>query len=470
MKLHFLSSKGSNTQTFYNFLSTVMRSGIMFFTMPLFTRLLGAEQYGVYSIYASWLTIFICFMGVNVKAGLGTGFYKFGKDYYKFRSSTLVEGISISAGFIAILLFAYPIIGRYFRYSVFVFAILLVEAFAQFVIDFANLSWIYEKRAGSNMLLSISVLVLTSVLSVVLLVLWKGQAENLYLGRVLGTAIPQIVIAMILGIILFKEAPYGYDRGYWRYSFLFGLPLVFHTLSQQVLGHSDRLMMQWFHIGNDDIGIYSFFFSYVAILTTILNALNNSWCPFLYDDLQKKNYQVLNGKVSNYVQIFTIMTLGFLMVSREVMWVFASSEYWRGADLIPLFVLIVFCSYIYQFAVNYEFFNAKPRIVALGTIMAASSNIALNALMIPRYGMYGAAIATLISYVMLAVMHTIVVKTWDLERYPLTYKPVLIGLGLTFIGCVAFYCLKDLIVIRWGIGVGLGFYLVHEVLKRKTIF
>lgn len=442
----------------------------MFFTMPLFTRLLGAEQYGVYSIYASWLTIFICFMGINVKAGLGTGFYKFGTDYYKFRSSTLVEGASFSVVLIIVSLLLYPVISKYFGYSAFVFSILLFEAFAQFIIDFANLSWIYEKRAGSNMLLSISVLVLTSVLSVVLLMTWKGKPENLYLGRVLGTAIPQMLIALILFGMLFRQQPFGYDKEYWKYSFFFGLPLVFHTLSQQVLGHSDRLMMKWFHIENSDIGIYSFFFSYVAILTTILNALNNSWCPFLYDDLQKKNYQVLNGKVRNYVQIFTVLTLGFLMVSREVMWIFASREYWRGANLIPLFVLIVYCTYIYQFAVNYEFFNAKPKIVAIGTVTAAGSNIALNSLLIPKYGMYGAAAATLLSYVMLAVMHTLVVSSWKLEKYPLTYKPVLIGLLLTIIGCFGFYILKDKAVIRWGIGVILGVYLVWSVVKRRTIF
>ena len=76
----------------------------------------------------------------------------------------------------------------------------------------------------------------------------------------------------------------------------------------------------------------------------MINVYEQMARPFwdLYDDLQKKNYQMLNEKVKNYVHIFTVLTLGFLMVSREVMWIFASSEYWRGADLIPVFVLIVF--------------------------------------------------------------------------------------------------------------------------------
>lgn len=470
MKSNFLKSKGANTQTFYNFLSTMLRSGIMFITMPIFTRILGTEQYGLYSIYASWLTIFVCFMGMNVKSGLGTGLYKFKDDYPKFRSSTLVEGSLISAVIIIVAVLIYPLIKSIFGYPIFIFTILLFEAFAQFILDFANLAWIYEKKAASNMLVSIATLVLTSVLSIALIMMWNGDHDTLYYGRVIGTALPQVAIAIFVWAYIFKQQPYGFNKEYWKYSFLFGVPLVFHMLSQQILGQSDRLMMKWFGTGSGQIGIYSFYYSFVTILTTILNALNNSWCPFLYDDLAKRNYKVLDKKIGNYVQIFTVLCLGFLLVSREVMKIFANEEYWSGVNLIPILVLVTYCTYFYQFGVNYEFFNSRPRVVAIGTVVAAISNIILNSILIPPYGMFGAAIATLISYAILAAMHTIVVKTWKLEKYPLTYKPVVLGLLLVLIGCVVFYVAKDLMVIRWGLGVALGVYLVLSVYKRKTIF
>ena len=42
-----INSKGANAQIFYNFVSTIVRTGVSFFTMPIFTRLLGAKQYGL---------------------------------------------------------------------------------------------------------------------------------------------------------------------------------------------------------------------------------------------------------------------------------------------------------------------------------------------------------------------------------------------------------------------------------------
>lgn len=464
-----LESKGENSQTFFNFLSTVITSGIAFITMPIFTRLLGAEQYGLYSVYHAWLTIFTCFIGFNVFSSLGTGHLKYGSRYLKFRDSVLLEGTLFGGAICLLLACLYPIIKPAFRYSFFMFATLLLHGLASFVTGFSHYAWVYEKRAARNMVVSTLLLISTSVLSIALLLGWKHQAPLFY-GRVIGLAIPHLIIAVVIWILLFKEYPSGYNKEYWRYGLHFGMPMVFHLLSHQVLGQSDRLMMQWMSVSNSDIGIYSFFYSFVAILSAVLNALNTSWTPFLYDDLAKENYDVLNKKVKNYVQIFTVMCLGFLLLSREVMKLFANSEYWPGAPLVPILVLVVYCTFFYQFAVNYEFFKEKPKYVAVGTVFAAVLNIILNAIMIPKWSMYGAAIATLISYAMLAILHTIIVKTWRIKRYPLLFTPVIVGLLIVIIGSVAYYVLSDYVWARWMLAVVIGSYLIIAVYRRKSIF
>ena len=47
-----------NRSAFYNILGPVILNGINFFTIPIFTRLLGPEQYGVVSVYTTWVGIF----------------------------------------------------------------------------------------------------------------------------------------------------------------------------------------------------------------------------------------------------------------------------------------------------------------------------------------------------------------------------------------------------------------------------
>lgn len=47
------SKNNSNKITILNILSTFLLQGIAFITTPLFTRLLGPEQFGIYSLFNS---------------------------------------------------------------------------------------------------------------------------------------------------------------------------------------------------------------------------------------------------------------------------------------------------------------------------------------------------------------------------------------------------------------------------------
>lgn len=93
------------------------------------------------------------------------------------------------------------------------------------------------------------------------------------------------------------KKPVGIKKEYLKYGIAVGFPIVFHSLSQQILGQSDRVMMQWFGVNADKIGIYSLFYTISSVLVTILGALNNSWCPFYYDDLNEEKWNILNKSV-----------------------------------------------------------------------------------------------------------------------------------------------------------------------------
>lgn len=467
--MNLFKRKNENSQVFFNFISTALSSGITFLTMPLFTRMLGAEQYGLFSVYNSWLLIFTCIMGLNVGAGIGTGYYRFSDNYFRFRSATLVEGTVISAAMIAIMLALYPVLHRMLPYPFIIFLFLLMQSFSQFVLNMGSLTWTYEKKASVNLIVSLCTVLLTTGASIGLLLKWNNDYPLFY-ARVIGAAVPTILIGLVVWILLFAKQPAGYDAKYWKFSFFFGLPMVFHQLSHQVLGQSDRVMMQMMGINGQEIGVYSFYYSLTAVLTTILLSLNASWCPFLYDGLKAGDYDRLNRKVCNYVKVFTVIVIVFLMLCRETAMFFANEEYWTGMPLVPILVFVVYCTFIYQFAVNYEFFLAKPKFVAIGTTIAGAGNILLNFLLIPQWGMYGAAIATLISYAVLAAIHYMLVRLWKYEKYPLSFSSVMIGFAAVVAACIVYELLAGLWYIRWGIGFCFTVYLGIHVWKQKTVF
>ena len=89
-KIKKTNFKNVNFITFITLLSTTLVQGISFLTLPIFTRLLGSSQYGIYSLFSSYVSIFTCFMGLSMSSAIGTGMYEFKKEYINFRNSNLV--------------------------------------------------------------------------------------------------------------------------------------------------------------------------------------------------------------------------------------------------------------------------------------------------------------------------------------------------------------------------------------------
>lgn len=458
----------ANFQALYNILSTVILSGINFMTIPLFTRLLGAEQYGLYSVFHSWVTIVMCFIALECRSGLGTARYTFVEKYNEYKSSSLLMGVI--AGIICIVLaFVFRnqlsgIIG----YPPFIIVLIFVSALAYHLIEFAKSSFIYEKKAQKNFMLSVSLAILTVVLSFLFLKFaWLGEK---YLARVYGDTLPYLIVALLVIVFVFKEAPPRYNKVYWKYCFIMGVPIVFHGLSQDILKQSDRIMMQHMGYAGVDVGVYSFFCTYTAIVNVVLTALNTTWCPFYYDDLKEKAYERLKIKSINYLELFTVIASGFLLVSREICYFFSSSEYWTGMNVIPLLVIGIYFIFMYQFPVNFEFYNKKTKIIASGTFSAAVVNFILNMLLIPGFGMYGAALATAISYGLLFAAHYFIASHMKAMNFHMRLGNFLPGLITVHIFVVLFYVLGDVWIIRWGMGILLGIFELARIIKRKNIF
>ena len=67
--------KKQNKVAFYNFLSVVLLRGLSLFTAPLFSRMLGTENYGVVSLYTIWVTAVSIVFSLQVQGTLPARLY-----------------------------------------------------------------------------------------------------------------------------------------------------------------------------------------------------------------------------------------------------------------------------------------------------------------------------------------------------------------------------------------------------------
>lgn len=105
-------------------------------------------------------------------------------------------------------------------------------------------------------------------------------------------------------------------------------------------------------IGDSTSGIYSTAFQLGMVLYTIFTALNNTWVPFFYEDTKQGNADAVRSSAENYLELFTVLSAGFILLSTEVYHLFAGQDFWGSTNLVPLFALSHYVNFLCTFPIT----------------------------------------------------------------------------------------------------------------------
>lgn len=452
-----------------NILSTLILQGLAFLTTPIFTRMLGKEQFGDYSVCFSWITIAACVMGFCINSSIATGRLDFKERYNEFRSSVFLFGLSSSLIIFLLAFCGRNIIASLIEYPNKIVIVILIGACSQYVIDFYNSICIYEKKAVQNLILSILLAVSTVLLSMILIMQNSNKSE-LYFSRLVGSVVPYTVIAIVFTIVFLFNNKICIKKEYCQYGLKLGLPIVFHLLAGNVLSQSDRVMMKMYGVPSGDIGIYSLYYLLANVLFVVLMSLNNAWCPFYLDDIKENRLGEIKYKTRNYIELFTVIAVGFIFLSREVGLIMGGEDYKSGVNILPILAFYVFFNFMYLFPVNYEFYSKKTYLITMATILAGIVNIILNGIMIPLWGYWGATIATTLSYACLFIIHYTFVKKFINKDFHSKIAEFIPGIMVLVVATILFYVLADMWLVRWIAAICIGAIELYRIWKRKRIF
>jgi O-antigen/teichoic acid export membrane protein len=154
------------------------------------------------------------------------------------------------------------------------------------------------------------------------------------------------------------------------------------------------------------------------ILTFVVTAFQLSWPQFLFSHKKDPNAPVIYANMARYYLVSILfLCLGLSAFAPELIRIMATPKYFAAAALIPIICFAMALDGM-AFMVNIGQFFAKKTIYRSVTVcIAAVVNLALNFVLIPKYGMMGAAWATFIGFFVQAVV-TLVLSQW---LYPIPY-------------------------------------------------
>ena len=460
--------KKQNRVTFFNILSTMLLRGISLFTAPLFSRLLGPSGYGVVSLYTVWVGVAAIAFTLQTHGTLVNARVEYPEEQQNaYQSSVMTLSLLFYLVCSAVVIAFLPQVSRMLKLPWVLVLLILFHAFGSFCLNFLNSKFTYEFKADKNMYVSVGLTLTTVVLSVILILLMPDSIN--YYGRILALSLTYGILGITVCSYVLSKGKTFYNREYWTLALTLALPVVFYSLSDLLLGQCDRVMLQWM-MDTDMVGQYSLAYNFGGIMFTIFGALNNSWVPFYFDDMKQQRREAMHRQAGNFLELFTVLSVGFILLAPEVYHIFAGRKFWSGTNLIPIFVSSYYLNFLCTFPVNYEYYYKKTKAVAIITVGTSLLNLGLNYVLIGAMGVSGAALATAISHGVQFTCHYVYTRYWMKKGdYPF-------GIRLWAKYAACYFAMVALVLLtgqmgiaRWALGAAIGLWELWRIRQRKVL-
>ena len=467
MKTENEKIKSQNKIIFYNIASTLILQGVNFFTGPIFASVLGTENYGIVSVYSSYVQLASIVLPLQTASLIGLARMHFPLEKQKEYQSSVISLSTIlyfiNSGIIIVISY----LDCFNNLDKRVLALGLLQGWGLYIVSAVNSKYTYEFSAGRNFVLSL-VVALSSTGSSLFLISFFSRDEN-YLGKILGQTVAYVLVSVFLVFTILREGKKICNIEYWKFTIPIAVPTVFHLLANVILNESDKIMLKWMK-GSSEVGMYSLAYGFALIINAIWATLNNSWVPFYYEYIRTGQINEMKKHAKNYVEFFSTITIVFILLSRDVYSVYAPSEYHMGEDLIPIIALGYYFIFLYSFPVNYEFYRKATKTIAMGTFLAAIINIILNVLFIELWGSFGAAVSTVISNCLQFLVHFVCAVKIGKGGFHFTLRDFIVFLLLVTTSVGVSLTLADARYIRWGVSVILGIIIGSKIIRRRALF
>jgi O-antigen/teichoic acid export membrane protein len=453
-------------------IANILLKGCVFLSLPIFTRLMATGDFGIYNSYIAYEQLLQAVLGLGLYGTVKNAKLDFEEDFEKYLSSVLSLSLMVLAAVLVSANLLYGLYGEAIGFSRFVVNCLILQSFGAYLVFFYGSKLNIEFRYKSYIVIS-CFNTLVNIAASIILIVWVFPNER-YLGRILGSAMPMIIIAIVLSASILKKGRTVYEAEYWKYALSIGLPLIPHVVSQSLLSQFDRIMIR--NMVNDaSSGIYSYIYTICTITYIICTSLDNAWTPWVYIKLKAGDGDNIKAAGRWYTLLFAVLTLGFICVMPELVKLIADESYWPGEDLLIPLSLANYCVFLYMLPVGLEYYHKKTRYISLGTISAALLNLVLNYFAILNFGYKAAAYTTMVSYLALFCFHLLIARRlgfgrlYDL-RWIIAVTAVLFAAAFAILGLYG-RGLVD-IAVRYAVGLILLLFIFKErkrlvVLVRK---
>lgn len=428
-------------------IGNVLIKGINFISIPIFSRLLSTEEFGIYNVFISYETILFTLIGLAIHTSIRSAKVKFQDKIDEYTSSViLIYFINLLLCFILAIFFGETLSRMLDLEKIYIF-LLIVYAFSSAIIYLYNnrisLDYSYKKYLLISLLSTIG-----NILISLILIHFVFSAKK-DLGRVVGATISIVVICIGIIINLFKKSYPRYKKTYWSFALHYSIPIVPHSISQVLLAQFDRIMIKLL-VSNSAADIFSLAANIKLILTIITDSITTAWSTWFYEKMGNDSINEIKKRAKQLLILFSVLCIGLISISPELVLILGGKQYDLAKYIAIPMVIDAFILFIYNIIVQAEFYKNKTLYIMYGTVGVAILNAIITYFFIKKYGFIAAAYTTLFSYFCYLCVHLFISRK-VIGFYIISLKDITISMLMVVI--IAIFDLLYIynIFLRWGL-------------------
>jgi len=397
-----------------------------FILLPIYTTYLNPSNYGIVNSMDVFSGFLVVFFTLSIERSIYRLYYDYNNEEDKRTYlGTIVISFFVISTIILLVLFVFQnSLSLIFKsipfYPYYLFAIIT----SYFSIYSIIPRIYYQIKEKADYFLFVSIIqMLANVVFILWFVVYKNEgAIGMLKGALYGTIFTlPLFIYITTRIINFK-----FKFSILRDSLVFSIPMFPVIISSWILNFSDRIFIEHY-FSTWEVGIYSLGFKLASLVLIVVSALDNTFNPIFYrvanEENQLESILKLKKLVNSYFYITIAICFLLAFFSKEIIEILFNERYLKAYSIVPLLCLSylislsggIFNMMIYQ--------DKKTKLVMIATIFGAIISILMNFILIPKIGIYGAALSAIISYIITFLIKYIYAK--KCYYIPIDWKYVL---------------------------------------------
>ncbi len=437
-------------QTVIYGLSTILARIINFLFVPIYTRLLSPESYGVVTEFMAYIAV----LQVVLVLGLETGCFRFankeGVDPKKVYSSAFVTVFCVSATFLALMIaFASPIASMlgyegYQSCIMYMGGILALDAVT--AILFAKLR---QENKALKFAIFKTIKIITETAANLILFLWFPK--NVDSARWLLHIIPEtpdfsyvffsiFIFCIVCGLLFipdFTKLSFRLDPKLLKQMLAYSLPLMVAALPGVVNDFLDRILFRFFDTNADawrsSLGLYQAAVKLAVIMNLFIQMFRYAAEPFFFRRAREKDSRQLYASVQEYFTAFCGLVFLGVILYIDVIALILGPQFRSAVGIVPIMLLsYMILGMLFNVSMWYKL-SGKTDMAIWITLSGLVVTAVVIVLFMPKYSYWAAAFGHLASYIVMFVISSVL----GAKYYPIPYRwgrllMILLLMGTTY--------------------------------------